>query len=254
MNRFNGKTVWVTGAETPIGHGLAKRFASEGAQLLLSGVKALPGIEAICYEHNPVNEEHAEKALSLIDVLDVTVVANRYVKRSLLADSPAALFDEVIDQNLTHAWCAARAAAGKIGKKRGGNVLFISSIHGEKPSASAPLYSIACGGVNMLVKEAAQDFGRLGIRVNQLRCGPLQGDEDLFISEISGLYHYLDMRVPRGCAGTVDEIASAALFLCSDEASFINGATLTADGGFLGFYTYADSEVRWDNGYGGAQS
>jgi NAD(P)-dependent dehydrogenase (short-subunit alcohol dehydrogenase family) len=186
-----------------------------------------------------------------MDALDVTVVANRHIKNATLLDSTVALFDEVIEQNLAHAWCAARATAGKIGKERGGVILFISSIHGEKPSASAPLYSIACGGVNMLVKEAAQDFGRLGIRVNQLRCGPLEGEGDLFPSDVSGLYADMEEKIPRGYAGKPEEIIKAALFLCSEDASFINGATLTADGGFLGFYVYGDSESRWDAGYRG---
>jgi NAD(P)-dependent dehydrogenase (short-subunit alcohol dehydrogenase family) len=254
MDRFKGKKVWVTGAETPIGRQLAKSFYGEGAEVLLSGVPLFESPDVLCYEHNPVSEYHAEKALALLDRLDITVVANRYVRNAALMDSPVALFDEVIEQNLSHAWCAARATAGKIGKERGGAILFISSIHGEKPSASAPLYSVACGGVNMLMREAAQDFGRLGIRVNQLRVGPMEGDGDLFKSEISEIYKDADERVPRGYIGKPEEIAKAALFLCSDDASFVNGATLTADGGFLGFYMFGDSESRWDAGFGGGDS
>jgi len=250
---FTGKTVWVTGAETPVGRAVAELFYEEGATLLLSGVTSadLPGNgrECICYADNPINEEHAGRAVSLIDRLDVAVAANRYVKRGSLIEGTAGLFDEMMEQNLFHAFCTARAAAGKMGKTGGGAVLFINSIHGEKPTGSAPLYSVACGGVNMLVKEAAQDFGRLGIRVNQLKCGPLAGDEELFFSDKSGIYHGAAARVPRGALGTPREIARAALFLCSDAASFINGAALTADGGFLGFYLHGDSERRWDIGY-----
>ena len=257
MGNLIGKNVWITGAETPVGQAIATRFAAEGANLLLSGVVEtdfeLSHNNTICYEYNPVTEEHANKALALIDRLDITIVANRYVRRGSLLESPVELFDDVIDQNLSHAWCAARATAGKIGKNRGeedATLLFISSIHGEKPSTSVPLYSVACGGINMLVKEAALDFGRLGIRVNQLRCGPLDGDPELFMSTEHPLYNDSDKKVPRGYLGKPQEIASAALFLCSDGASFINGATLTADGGFLGFYFYGDSEARWDIGFG----
>jgi NAD(P)-dependent dehydrogenase (short-subunit alcohol dehydrogenase family) len=251
MNRFKDKNVWITGAETVLGRETARAFHAEGARLLLSGVKTsdLPGV--VCCENNPINEVYAEQALDLLDTLDITVVANRYIVNSTLLNSTVELFDEVIEQNLAAAWCAARATAGKIGKTRGGCILFISSIHGEKPSASAPLYSIACGGINMLVKEAAQDFGRLGIRVNQLRFGAMEGDGEIFKSDVSDLYNNMDERVPRGYAAKPEEAVKAALFLCSDDASFINGATLTADGGFLGFYTYGDSESRWDAGYGG---
>jgi NAD(P)-dependent dehydrogenase (short-subunit alcohol dehydrogenase family) len=274
MDRFKDKRVWITGADTALGREAAKAFYNEGAKLLLSGIPhcnwlranagppgqqcealregiAASGLsDSLCYEHNPINESHAENALKLLDTLDVTVIANQYIKNASLLDSTVSLFDEVIEQNLNHAWCAARATAGKIGKKRGGAILFISSIHGEKPSASAALYSVACGGINMLVKEAAQDFGRLGIRVNQLRCGPMEGDSALFKSNLSDLYTDAEERVPRGYLGKLTEAAKAALFLCSEDASFINGATVTADGGFLGFYTYGDSESRWDAGYG----
>jgi len=229
-------------------------FYAEGASLLLSGVgeARIPqrgGQFVFCCADNPVNEAHANRALALIGSLDVAVVANRYVKRASLLNSTAEMFDETIEQNLSHAWCAARAAAGKIGKEGRGVILFISSIHGEKPSASAPLYSVACGGVNMIVAEAAQDFGRLNIRANQLRCGPIDGDEKIFVGELSETYHDAAGRMPRGYLGSAEEVAAAALFLCSDAASFINGATLTADGGFLGYYLHGDSPKRWDYGY-----
>ena len=254
---FTGKTVWVTGGETPMGRQIAGMFAREGARLLISGVNDFADSDVICYEYNPTNEDHANNALALIDTLDITVIANRYIKKSSLLSGTVELFDEMIEKNLTHAWCATRATAGKIGKKRGGVILFITSIHGEKPSVSAPFYSMACGGVNMLMKEAAQDFGRLGIRCNQLRGGFLSGDDELFINELSneslneglGFYHNFDLMIPRGAPGTLEEAGKAALFLCSDNASFINGATLTMDGGSLGFYGNMDAEERWDFGY-----
>lgn len=259
---FVGKTVWVTGGETPLGNHIAKMFLAEGARVLVSGVKNLSESyssevesgknNAICYEHNPINEELANEALALVDSLDVTVIANRYIKHSTLLDGSIELFDDVIEQNLVHAWCATRATAGKIGKKKGGAILYISSIHGEKPSKVAPLYSLACGGINMMVAETAQDFGRLGIRVNQLRCGAITGDIELFKTDDIGLYSgYLNKKVPRGTLGTLDEVGMAAVFLCSDGASFINGATLSVDGGLHGFNGYMDAEARWDFGFGG---
>jgi len=249
---FAGKTVWITGAETLIGRTAALMFLSGGARLLLSGISTFAGASGeniICYEHNPTDEIHAANALKLVEKLDITIVANRYIRGGTLIDASHEEFDDIINQNLTHAWCAARATAGKIGKTRGGAIVFITSIHGEKPSASAPLFSVACGGINMLVKEAAQDFGRLGIRVNQVRCGALEGDDELFKSEISDLYEDFEERIPRQKPGSPQEVVKAAMFLSSEDASFVNGATLTADGGFLGFYVYGNSHERWDIGY-----
>ena len=250
---FAGKTVWITGAETIIGRKAATMFLSRGAKLLLSGISSFDGgasdDDIICYEHNPTDEENAANALKLVENLDVTVITNRYIRCGTLTNASHEEFDDIIEQNLTHAWCAARATAGKIGKTRGGAIVLINSIHGEKPSASAPLFSVACGGINMLVKEAAQDFGRLGIRVNQVRCGALEGDDELFKSDISDLYEDFEERVPRQKFGSPEEVVKAAMFLCSEDASFVNGATLTTDGGFLGFYVYGNSHERWDIGY-----
>ena len=121
--RYSGKTIWITGGETPLGMQMAKMFLAEGANLLISGVtefssiNEFPNNNVICYENNPINEKYTNEALSLIDNLDVTIITNRYIIRSSLMDATVELFDDVIEKNLTHAWCAARGTAGKIGKK-----------------------------------------------------------------------------------------------------------------------------------------
>ncbi|MFV0399052.1 MAG: SDR family NAD(P)-dependent oxidoreductase [Oscillospiraceae bacterium] len=257
--RFAGKTAWVTGADTPVGLAVARELWEEGASLLLSGLSSPPDFEGrdgqsiAVYPHNPVTDEHALAALELIDTPDITVTATRHIDRSSIKEDSAALFDRYIDDNLTATWCALKAAAGKLGKQHSGIMLVLSSIHGEKPTAGSPLFSVANGGMNMLVREAAQDMGRLGGRVNMLRYGPLEGDEALLQNDVSGLYHQVELRVSRGRAATPKEIARAALLLCSDDAAFINGAILTADGGFTGYYMPGDSELRWEIGYTGRE-
>jgi NAD(P)-dependent dehydrogenase (short-subunit alcohol dehydrogenase family) len=254
--RFCGKTAWITGAENAVAAAIAVALYQEGASLLLSGMGAVPeGIEPaegqfVTALPEPIlHESEAVAALRRVDRVDLVITGAREPDRSTIAGGNAALFDQYIDANLTSAFCALHAAAGKMGKEQGCVMLVLSSIHGEKPSIAAPLFSIANGGLNMLVKEAAQDLGRLGYRVNMLRYGPLVGDEALFLHEGTGLYHTIAERVPRGSAATPDEIARAALLLLSEDASFINGAILTADGGFLGHYLDGDSQQRWDNGF-----
>jgi len=255
--RFSGKRVWVTGAGTPVGQAVARMFHEAGATLLLSGVSAPPeGVDmdadARCRSDDPVTEAQADDALSALDRLDILVTCPRVVQRGGILDSTADDFDRAIAANLTSVFVAARAAVKKIGRHGGGAFLFVSSIHGEKPTGSAPLFSVACGGLNMLMREAALDCGRLGIRVNLLRVGPLPGDDTLFGgAPLSYLYENVESRIPRGRTGTPQEAANAAAFLCSDEASFVNGAVLTADGGFLGHYMNADMDKRWQIGYGG---
>ncbi|MDR0928890.1 MAG: SDR family oxidoreductase [Oscillospiraceae bacterium] len=256
-NRFCGKIAWITGAENAVAKAIAAALYQEGASLLLSGAKAVPaGIEPaegqfIIALPEPAKDESAAKAaLSQVERVDLVITGAREPDQSTIAGGNAALFDHYIDANLTSVFCALHAAAGKMGMHRPCAMLVLASIHGEKPSITAPLFSIANGGLNMLVKEAAQDLGRAGYRINMLRYGPLIGDEALFLSEESGLYHNIVGRVPRGAAATPEEIAKAGLLLLSEDASFINGAIVTADGGFLGHYLNADAPRRWENGFG----
>ncbi|GHU72102.1 oxidoreductase [Clostridia bacterium] len=241
--KFKGKTVWVTGAETALGSAAADAFEREGARVLRSGVDGTP---------NPLTEEEAVDQISGIDKLDVLVTANRSIMVKPLLDTDCVEFDREIERNLTSVCCVMRAAIAKMSMERispesisgNGAMLIISSIHGEKPNGSAGLYSMACGGLNMLAREAAQEFGRLGVRVNLIAPGPIDGEPELFPSEITALYDDAADKVPLGRLGSPEEIAKAALFLCSDDASFINGALIPCDGGFLGYYGDADVDKR----------
>ncbi|GHU67748.1 3-ketoacyl-ACP reductase [Clostridia bacterium] len=238
--RFIGKTVWVTGAQTSIGTALVQRFQDEGA--------------AVVQSSEALTEESAAAALSEVTTLDVLVTADKVIEPKLLQDCVADDFDAAIDANLTSVFNAMRAAMHKFGKDRGGAIVIVNSIHGEKPNGIAPMFSVACGGLNMLVKEASLDFGRLGVRVNQLRVGAIEGDDSIFYpNELSGIYQTMPTRIARGKPGTPEEAAAAAAFLCSSDASFINGAALNCDGGFLGYYMDADMEQRWSIGFEGKQ-
>ena len=252
-NQFTNKTAWIVGADTVVGEAVARRFYQEGASLLLSGVENPPeGVAAsesqtvICCSSIPLSEEESFYQSDMMEKIDILVTAVRTIERNTILDCSLEEFNRVTDENLFSAWCATRAIARKTGKSGKGIVLYVSSIHGSKPSGSAFSYSVACGGLNMLVKEASQDLGRLNIRVNLLRVGPLKGDEDLFSSEISGIYYEVEDKIPLHRFCRPEEIASAAVFYCSDESSYCNGSILTIDGGFTGHYLDGNSEERWD--------
>lgn len=254
MYRFKNKTVWITGSETPIGQKCAEAFYKEGANLLLSGTDKCVikecGPQFIRYNStNPYSRKDALDALNQIEKLDILVTANRRIEKVTIKECTEKDFDENIDENLTCVFNAVREAAKKIGMYKGGVITVISTVHGEKPTGSAFLYSVANGGLNMLVKEGAQDLGRIGIRINMLRTGPLLFEVEALQSEISGLYHEPEKRIPFARLGEISEMVEPVLFLSSDAASFVNGAILTADGGFIGFYNDGDSERRFSNGF-----
>ncbi|MDR1600109.1 MAG: SDR family oxidoreductase [Oscillospiraceae bacterium] len=239
--RFAGVSVWVTGADTPVGAAASDMFEREGAKVLRSGVDGIP---------NPRTSAEAFAQTAGLDKIDILVTAVRSISVKPLLESDAADFDNAVADNLIGVFAAMQAAflkmvdTAKPEPHSNGVMLVVSSIHGEKPNGSAPLYSVACGGLNMLVREAAQEYGRLGVRVNLLAVGPLEGDPALFPSGITAVYDDAEYKIPRQRLGTPEEAARAALMLCSKDASFMNGASVPCDGGYQGFYMNADVERR----------
>ncbi|MNE75690.1 putative 2,4-dienoyl-CoA reductase [compost metagenome] len=88
----------------------------------------------------------------------------------------------------------------------------------------------------MLSKEAALVLGRHGVRVNTIELGPLEGDNDIFESDISTLYHDYEYKVPNAVLGSHDDLAELIHFLSSDSSRYINGSDIRLDGGFLLHY------------------
>ena len=138
-----------------------------------------------------------------------------------------------------------------MGPRGKGTFLSVVSYHDEKPNGCKLMLSVCASGSNMLMREAAQDYGRLEglFRCNVLEVGPMVGDEQRMDASKNSLYYTMDTKIPRGAAGTVEEFVNPALYLCSDEASYINGATLRVDGGFVGYYFDGDSKARFEHGY-----
>lgn len=250
--RFKDKVVWIVGADLPVGQALTKAFAAEGAQLILSGVETAPeGIEAKCFAESPVNDEIARATIKDCTQLDNVVIVQPDSPNMTIEECPVEFWDEELYKGLGAAWCAVRAAMRIIGPQRKGSICAVTTIHDEKPTGCKFMHSVCAGGINMLMREAAQDCGRLGgnIRANVVEMGPLEGDEERMAAGVTKTYYTLNTRVPRGRPGTPEDACGPVLFLCSDDAGYINGSTLRVDGGFIGYYGDGDSEARWKYGY-----
>jgi len=153
-----------------------------------------------------------------------------------------------MDEVARTAFVATRAAGINMAlNNTHGSILYISSFHDDKPTTCAFIYSAACGAVSMLMREAALEFGRKGIRVNQLEVGTYDGDDSGITSPASFHPKYILQKIPMGRFGSPAEMVAPALWLCSDEASFVNGASLRVDGGQMLWNTYVDMDKRWKN-------
>lgn len=249
--RFSGKTVVVTQADTAQGRALALRFAKEGANLVLgNGCDCLKksveelGAKALLAPIDPKNYEDAQALVETVKAafgrIDVLVYNNNSIVKTDLEHLERSVFESQLNDNTRTGFILSRVIGLHMAEYGNGKIVFVSSIHGDKPNGSAVMYSISKGCLNMLCKECALFFGRHGIQTNLIECGAVEGDAEKLESTFSSLYAmgYMEERIPRRKAGTPEEIAGVAAFLASEDANFVNGANLRADGGFELFYGF----------------
>jgi NAD(P)-dependent dehydrogenase (short-subunit alcohol dehydrogenase family) len=250
--RLAGKSVVLTGATTGIGRACALRFAREGARLVLASLQEESGralvreIEAFggmsCFVPTDVSRrEDTERAIDACveryGGVDVLLCNAGITLPKLLPDTTDEEIQQVLAVNLLALMHAARRAIPvMLAQPKGGTILFNASKTGLVAQPDSPVYCASKGAVVMLAKALALDYATRGIRVNALCPG---------IIDTPMLERFADSRPdpaaawasyeaaqPMGRLGTADECADAALWLVSDEASFITGVALPVDGGF----------------------
>ncbi|MBD2869913.1 SDR family NAD(P)-dependent oxidoreductase [Paenibacillus arenilitoris] len=252
--KLQNKVVFVTDADNEVGKSVVKRLSEEGASLILnsgSGGGALAGELADIREAGRqalvVNVDlssgeevadmlaAAEEALGSVDVL---VHNQALVRKASVETCEEALFLESLKINAKTAFFCTRAVGRQMQRKQAGSIIYVSSIHAEKPTGSSFAFSVSKGAVKMLAKEAALVLGRSGVRVNTIELGPLDGREDgeLFGSDFSTLYRDYEYKVPNASLGTSDDLAELVLFLSTDGSRYVNGSDIRLDGGFLLHY------------------
>ena len=239
--KLAGKTAVVTGGLSGIGAAVAARFVAEGAQVVAADISAPPGIAG-----------HGMTLTARLDVTDeaacavlMQAVRNRFGRLDLLVnsagigrdtpflDTQVAEFDRILAVNLRGTFLIGQAAARLMQSGGGGVIVNIASVSGQRGNIGRAAYGASKGGVITLSKVMATELAALGIRVNVISPGPV---ETPLVATIHtpAIRENWNRDVPMGRYGTAEEIAGAAAFLCSDDASYITGHVLAVDGGFLG--------------------
>ena len=245
--RLEGKVCVITGAASGIGAESAELFAAEGARV--AGIDVAPGaagelsLVADVTDEGEVRDAYARVAAELgrIDVLFNNAGINPPDDGSIV-NSTVEAWDRVQRVNTQGVFLCCRHGIPYLLEGGGGSVINMSSFVAVMGGATSQIsYTASKGAVLAMSREMGVEFARRGIRVNALCPGPVDTPllQDLFASDIAQAARRL-VHVPMGRFARPEEIAKAALFLASDEASYVNASALMVDGGIHGAYVTPD--------------
>ncbi len=250
MGRLSGKVAVITGAASGIGEGTARRFAEEGARLVLCDVQEekLHAVEA------SINDASGDKVSLAVtaDVSrakDVERVCNTAAERfggldvmfnnagigrreGNVCECPEELYDRILDINLKGVWLGMKYSIPLLERRGGGSIISTASIAGLSGLAGIAAYCASKGGVIALTRAAAGEWAAKRIRVNCICPGGIV--TSIGAADPEATRRNLARVHPIGRAGEPVDIANAALWLASDESTLVTGQALVVDGGWTG--------------------
>jgi 3-oxoacyl-[acyl-carrier protein] reductase len=246
MGKLEGRIALITGSSRGIGRGIALEFAREGAHIVVNyrrdaaaadatvhAVQELGGtalaLQADVSEWGAV-QAMVEQALRHFGRLDIVVANSGIASRvAPLWDLDVDHWHKVININLHGVFYTCRATVGHLVQRKSGNVILISSIGADACGPMGAPYYVAKAGVNALTKSLAKECAPAGVRVNCIAPGLVATDMGDRMVKFYG--DALVAGIPLGRAGQPEDIGKAAVYLASDDASFVTGKILRVDGG-----------------------
>ena len=239
--QLDEKVALVTGAASGFGEGIARRYAAEGARVVVADLNDQTGRKVAeeiggAYVHADVSDRNDVRAMIGTAVerygrLDVMVnnAGVTHVNRPMLEVGEKE-FDRIFDVNVKAIYLAAMEVVPLMRGQGGGCIINTASTAGLRPRPGLTWYNASKGAVITMTKSMAVELGPDNIRVNAL-C-PVAGDTPLLPSFLgANTREAFEATVPLGRLSTSEDVAKAALWLASDEASFITGVALEVDGG-----------------------
>ena len=258
LNSFSlkGKVALITGASYGIGFGIAQAYASCGATIVFNdinqelvdkGMKAYEeaGIKAHGYVCDVTNEDAVNAFVAKVEkevgTVDILVNNAGIIKRIPMIEMSAADFRKVIDIDLNGPFIMSKAVIPGMIKKGHGKIINICSMMSELGRETVSAYAAAKGGLKMLTKNIASEYGEFNIQCNGIGPGYIATPQTAPLREIQpdGSRHPFDQficaKTPANRWGTPEDLQGPAVFLASDASNFVNGHILYVDGGILAY-------------------
>ena len=251
MGRLQGRVVLVTGVSSGIGAACAARFADEGARIAgLDLQKPRDEGRLETFREVDVREERSVsdavgavvEHCGRIDVLVNSAGVSGGAPVHLL---PVEEWDRVIDINLKGTFLVSKHVLPHMTAAGGGSIVNLASIEGLAGAQGISAYNASKGGVVLLTRNMAIDYGSSGIRVNCLCPGFIDTPMTALLQAeaMAAVRQKLERSHVLGRFGRPEEVAAAALFLASDDASFVTGHALVVDGGFTAGHRFFDGDI-----------
>jgi len=244
--RLDNRLALITGSSAGIGEALAYGLARAGAHVIINGrrpeavaavVEALQGAghTAHAMAFDVTDPKQVAQAVDQIEAdigaLDILINNAGIQRRAQLETFEEETWRELMSTNLDSVFYVAKAVANKMIPRKRGSMINICSVQSELGRPSIAPYAASKGGLKMLTKGMAIDWGQFGIRVNGLGPGYFATELNKALVADETFSSWLCDRTPLGRWGDVDELTGAAVFLASDAASFVTGHVLYVDGG-----------------------
>ena len=244
--RLEGKVALITGAARGQGAAEARLFAQEGAKVIVADVSDPEGIAVAAeiaeaggdaiYVHLDVTDESeweaaVQSAITSFGKLDILVNNAGIWRRGHVMETSLEQWDDIMDVNAKGVFLGTKAAIPEMRKAGGGSIVNISSTAGLVGSKTSSAYSASKGAVRIFSKSTAIQYASEGIRANSIHPGPIDTDMGDQVWPDPTSREASISRTALSRIGTAQDIAYGALYLASDESSFVTGSELVIDGG-----------------------